>query len=362
MMFWLTSVALAAEGAPADSGSANAEAKSEGKGEGKADGKKAEKPSVKVSGVLYANYGVDLSEGADFANAFDLERAYLRADGTVSDAWRVRLTLDSNRQKDAEVEVPDGLGGSSTVIVPADTRLRTFVKHAYLEWRSPEAKGLRVRGGIVDTSYIGVEEDVMQLRWVGKTALDQLKIEDTADFGITGGGKHAKGLVSWQAAILNGEGYTNPEVDAGKALQARFTLDPLASGKKAQLPITAFVEENLHTGADPTLTWAGGIGYKQTGVAAYAHVFGQSEGAISGLGQAIAVSPEVPEVVRFLARLDRWDPDGATNDDGEMRLVGGVLHDFAEKVSLGLTYEHLMPEDPAASDEMAAFLRMQAGF
>lgn len=31
-------------------------------------------------------------------------------------------------------------------------------------------------------------------------------------------------------SLLNGEGYGNIEVDAGKAVQARFTVDPLAAG------------------------------------------------------------------------------------------------------------------------------------
>jgi hypothetical protein len=323
---------------------------------------KKDKPSVSASGTLFAHYGIDLTESADLANAFDLDRAHLRTDAKVSDAWWIRVMLDANREKEQTLTLVDATGAATDVTVPEDARIRVFVKHAWLEWRTPEETGIRVRGGVVDTAYIGVAEDTLASRYIAKPLLDDQKLESTADIGVTAQGTHAGDVVAWQVGAYNGEGFSDPESGVGKALQARVTVDPLAKGEKIGLPISAFVEEDLRPDLDSVMIFAGSVGLKHEAIRAWAEVVGRSEADVTGLGQSIAVVPKIPDVIGFYARFDHWDPDGATDKDGNTKIWGGVTREFAEKIALAGLFEQTTYEADPDVPARAVMVRMLAGF
>jgi hypothetical protein len=319
---------------------------------------KPEPPPVKVSGVIFAHYGLDLTEGADLANAFDLDRTYLKIDAKPTDVLGIRLTLDSNRE--SAQTVTDSTGAE--FVVPEDPRFRVFVKHAWLEWKA--TSDISVKGGMIETVFVPFVEGYTGLRWTAKTFLDDNKLESSADLGVSVFGKHAKGLVSWAAGVYNGEFFSAPETGSGKSVQARFTVDPLAGeGKKVGLPISGFVDENLHEDpVDPALTWAGDVGFKHPNFLFSAEVAGRSQGELSGLGQSVQITPGAPDVGYVVARLDRWDPDTSAADDGTMKIWAGAAHDFHDKISLGAFYERIVPEAPADIPSQGLYVRAQAGW
>lgn len=307
------------------------------------EAKKLEVPPVKVGALVFAHYGFDLTEDSGNPNSFDLDRAYLTAQSQMTEHLGAKLTLDAGRLDDTA----------------ADTKLRVFVKNAWLEAKS--GKEIKARFGVVDTGYVPYEESFMGGRYVAKFMADDQKMLSTADIGINAQGEQAGGLLSWHAAILNGEGYSKPEVDAGKTGQARLSVNPLAKSDKLALPITGFVSYALPPkGGDSVLVYAGAIGVKVPHVYGWLEYVGKSKAGVSTGGFSATLSPRMPKYGGLILRLDRVDPDTSASGDSFMKMIGGVNHDFLEKTSVALTYERTQPETGTATH--GVFVHMQAGF
>lgn len=312
----------------------------------------APKPTVKVGGVIFAHYGYDLTDGADGYNSFDLDRAYLTARGDLNDHWATRMTLDADRFKSTSV-------GDTEVTV--DTKYRVFVKHAYLEWKEQKA-GVKLRFGMADTAWAPYYDSFWGYRFLAKSAGDENKFVDTSDLGIQAMGDHYKGLVQWQAGLINGEGYGKLEVDASKTFQARVTVDPLAANKEYDLPISGFVSQSFLGEGDPVTLYAGAVGFKMKYGLAWAEYMGRSSAGVSGQIISATLMPKIPDIVTVVARVDMTDGDTGTADDGTTKILVGAGHEFFEKVTATATYERTTAQAAPDAPSQGVFLRMQAGF
>jgi hypothetical protein len=313
-------------------------------------------PQVKFSGVIFPRFGLDLTEGKDDFNAFEVDRTYLKADVKITDKLASRFTIDSGRVPAPTVTLPDGTAVTGT----GDTQLRVFVKHAWFEYKPSDA--ITTRGGLTETPFLPFEEKFEGTRYAAKAFLDDLKLEATADLGASVGGKHADGLVTWMVGAYNGETFKAPEVDAGKSFQALVVVDPLAApDAKTSLPIAVFVDESLHTGGDPRTTFAGFVGFKAPELLVTAQFDGTMSGGTTGLGQSVLAQVRAPDVAFVLGRFDHWDPSSAA-DDGQIKIIGGVGKDFMKNVSAIASYERTMSEVPDSTPVHGVFLRGQVGF
>lgn len=316
-----------------------------------ADGDKP-KPEVEFSGVAFAHYGFDLTEGAENFNEFAIDRVYFNVKAKVTKRLSTRFTLDVDRMKPVETDT-----GEYTY----DTKYRAFLKYGYLEWKD-FAPGLRVRAGMIDTPYVSVWEGLTEMRYVGKHYADEQKLLDTADLGVSIGGEHGKGLVGWTVGVYNGEGYGKLEIDEAKSLQGRVTVDPLAAGEKWKLPLTAFVNYNMQHDADPIVTYVGAAGFKMPYLWVWGDYLGRSQGDVSGMGYSASLQPGMPKYGRLILKYDHWDPNTEADDDAIDKVIGGVSHDFAEKIALAATYERIIAESAADTPEHGLFLHLMAGF
>ncbi len=308
-------------------------------------------PIVKPGGVLFAHYGYSLTDGTDGYNEFAVDRAYVRADAQITRRLAARITLDADRLKATDA--------SGALL---DTKYRVFLKHAYLEVKEV-LPGIKLRVGMIDTPYTPFYDAFWGNRYISESFAKNQRLLETADLGLAVMGEHGKGLVAWNLSLLNGEGYGNVEVDAGKAVQGRVTVDPLAPSGKQGLPITGFVAYNTHAATDAaTLTWAAATGYKMQYILAWAEVLGRSEDGTSGLGYSATLNPKLPGVAGLVARYDHFDPDSSADDDGNTLLIAGLSRDWAEKVSTSITYERGWTEGTPDAPAHGVFVRMQAGW
>ena len=312
------------------------------------------KPEVDLGATVFARYGYVLTDGSDGYNEFAIDRAYLFGKAKISKRLAARVTLDVGRF-DALV---DSTGAEYTL----DTKHRAYLKHAYLEWKD-WAPGMSLRAGMIDTPLVPYEEKFLGTRYIGKVFTDDQKLLGSADLGINVTGEHGGGVVSWGAAGMNGEGYDKPEQNAGKSLQARLSVDPLAKKDKSRLPITAFVNFNDQgPDDDAILTYVGALGYKMPFVTVWGEYVGRSQGDVSGSGYSATLLPGMPKYGYLVARYDHFDPDGATDDDASDKITVGLGHDFTDKVALALTYERATAEAAPDAPAHAAVAHLQAGF
>lgn len=310
-----------------------------------ADGeKKPELPPVTVNALVFAHYGYTLDVAANNANSFELDRAYLGAQSQVSEHLGVKVLLDAGRLDD----------------LTADTKYRVFLKNAWLE--ASNGKIIKARFGVVDTGYVPYSEAFIGGRYITKMFSDEQKVQTTADLGVNAQGDCAGGLVTWHAAILNGEGYSKPEIDAGKTGTARVSVNPLSKSTTLALPMTGYVSYSLPgtKGADGVTVAVGAIGLKVPHVLAWAEYVEKMTGGVNSGGFSVTVSPSVPKVGGLLLRFDQFDPDQSASGDSSMKLLAGVNHDFLPKVSAALAYQRIQPE--VGTETHGLYLSMQAGF
>lgn len=326
----------------------------DGDGE-KKSGDSAEKPAVTVKpgAMIFAHYGYMLGEAANSYNEFAIDRAYFTLNATMGKYFGAKLTLDVDRMKPVETDT-----GEFTY----DTKYRAFLKHAYLEYKLP-VEGMAIRAGMVDTPYGPFYDAFWQHRFITDSPAAGRKLVSTADLGVSLMGEHNGGLIGYQVGILNGEGYSKPEVDAGKAVQVRVTIDPMARPEGYALPITGFFSySGSPTDELPVITYAGAVGFKMQYFWFWGDYMGQSKGEANTSLLSITAIPRVPKVANLVIRYERFDPETDTENDGSDRLIAGVSREFFEKVMLAATYETDMPEADGTDPTSGLFLHMQAGF
>ncbi|MSQ02303.1 MAG: hypothetical protein EXR71_10510 [Myxococcales bacterium] len=310
------------------------------------------KPSVEAGGMVFASWQLNMTGGADNYNEFGVDRAYATLKAKMAPKIGARITLDADHFKAVTTPAGD---------LTLDTKYRLFLKHAYVEFKDV-APGVKVRAGMIDTPYQPNQDSFWGQRYLAKGLGDEEKLLSTADLGVSIGGEHGKGLFSWTAAVLNGEGYSKLEVDSGKALQARVTVDPIAAQGKMELPITAYVDYNVHADADTRITYAAALGFKQRFIWFSGEYLGVSEGDHGEMGYSVAALPGMPKYGRVVLRYDHFDPDTEVEADGHDRVYAGLSHDFADKVSLAFLYQRTMPEADGAAVEHGVGMHAQAGF
>ena len=274
-----------------------------------------------VSGRIYASYSFDLSEGAEYANEFDIDRAYINVKSKISERLSARITTDVGRLSDGE----------------ADAKVRPYLKYAYLEVKDV-APGVKVRVGMAGLGLIATHENFWGHRWIEKSFTDRNKLHSSSDIGLHAIGAH--GQFSWQGGLVNGSGYGKAEDDASKKAQLQVGYDLLKSDDSA--PIYLFVSHEVGAEAPVTLVAAAG-GYSSKVVTVWAEGVTEMEGDRMGLGYSVSLVPHMGKN-NLVLRYDDWDVDTAVDEDNARYALAGVSHDFAKKLSAGITYKHRLDE------------------
>ena len=298
---------------------------------------------TKVGALIFAHYHYDMTEDDSdqpSANEFDIKRVYLDFKNTIDKTLSVRITTDVGRTNDKKLE--------------------SFLKYAYLQ--AKVAEGVKVRVGAAGTPMVGFSDKFWGQRWLAKSFTDQEKVLSSADLGVHALGKHSDGLLSWSAAVINGEGYGNPESNTDKAAQARLTIDPLHGDLK--LPISVFASQDINVidDEDPTSTLVASVGFSHEAVNVWGEYVTRTEGDIEGSGFSTNAVGKVQDLFNVVVRYDSWDPNTDADDDAHTILRAGVTKDFAKKVSAGLIYEQTTLEADEDNPTEGLFVRMQAGF
>jgi hypothetical protein len=304
---------------------------------------------VSVGARVVAHFGYDMKptpyegyvDGDPRPNEFEIDRAYLNFRAKMDETFSARITTDISRTTGEGLEV--------------------MLKYAYLQVSLEE--DIKLRFGSAGTPLIGFTENFWGHRWAAKSFADSVGVLDSADLGVHALGRHADGLFSWGASIVNGEGYRNPDTDGAKAFEARFTVDALHG--EMSLPISVFFSKDFYTHNDVNghTILSASVGFDSEFVGIWGEYLSDSFGALKGQGMSGHILGKVPDdLFNVLIRVDQWDPNAAIDDDAYTAIRGGFTKDFAKKISAGLLYEQTKYDADPDQPEKGIFLRMQAGF
>ena len=321
---------------------------------------------VSLSGKTYLRYSYELGEARKNDNEFAIDRMYVIVLWRLWDRARLRYTLEGGEIRDVDVKLSNG-----TLTKTSNQTLSVVTKHLYFEYSNPLGKDSWLRLGLADLPFVPYEEDLWGYRVQGTVFSDRAGYLTSTDLGVAIGGRFANEYGSWQASLVNGEGWKRSEVGQHKDVHARLTLNPFAGAGKtaANFFVTGFHSEgtNDDVSAGPasknrTILMAG---YKSAGKVTLAGEYLMSTDPASSLagrypslssragllsegrGTSIfaTLSPKAfgatgnAEKLDFLARYDALDPDNAIADNSLRRVVTGFAYKLHEKMTALLTME-----------------------
>ena len=283
-----------------------------------------------VSGLVYAQYGYQLSDTAGHANAFDVKRAYLTFQRSFEGNVSTRITADVYRD--------------------ANGSLNYRLKYAYVAW-SPSGGPISLRFGQVHTPLLDWEEGLYGYRMQGTMPLERYGYVTSSDLGVNAQGAWKDHAVDAQLTLVNGEGYHGGVGDKHKDLGGRLSVRLMPTdvgGSRGGLRVTGLAQVGAYTGGGTRNRFMGMLSYKSSLLTLMAEAARTTDG---GPAPAVNVNGSVYSVYGVLdvprskwgvlARIDRADPNAAVDNDGLTRIIGGVSYKLHPHLLLLADLDHV---------------------
>ena len=220
------------------------------------------------------------------AHGFELGRVYVGANFKTDYKITGRFLFDVGRDpyKDYSIQTSTDEEGNITgvTLVSSESKApyQAYVKHAFLQYEI--FPYLKVRGGVIPTSFAIDATKAWGNRFVAQSPVDgTAKWESTADLGLMLFGNYEKWIL-YEVSYMNGEGYTKPEQNAGKAVELLLKSYPANMVDILKdLSISLAVRANTidPDGNDNTLYFGGLLNWKT----AFDFGLGFNIGAVGGM-------------------------------------------------------------------------------
>ena len=196
-------------------------------------------PAVKVGGTIFADYtyqllptGKDADGNIIHPNAFNISRAYINVTGQISHLISFRITPDVVR-----VGTITGADGKPVSLPGVSGTLTYRLKYAYGQLNLDDLAntefskvgqwhGSWIRLGMQQTPYVDFQETIYRYRFQGTIFVDREGFLTSSDLGASAHLVLPGNFGDVHVGGYNGEGYTAPEANDQKAIQARLTIRP----------------------------------------------------------------------------------------------------------------------------------------
>lgn len=336
--------------------------------------------SFDFSSVVFGNFqmrtdaAARTTTGGEPTSKFDIARAYLTFRFPAGDRASVRVTTDIFQQSNP----------ATSGFYPG---WAVRLKYGYLNYdvtsrlAGVDGLGMSARIGMLQTVVIDQIEGFWP-RWLGNTAVEQAGFFSSSDLGASTTLSLPSRRGEIYFGVTNGPGYANPENDRFKDVAARFTFTPFAndSGFLRTFAISPWYYKG----------WLGSA-YAQAATPVSEGLQKDRRGVFVGLRERrLTIGAEIDQrleelettappaprgaltertsqlvsafaIVRpmelfdrsrrsrlsLVGRFDRFELDSDSDAFSEF-LVGGVIWDLTQRVSLALDYQGATPRSGAA--------------
>lgn len=167
----------------------------------------------KVFSTIFWNFNSDFTKNASMKNAFEIKRVYLGYNYNLDDKLSAKITFDVGKNSS---------GSSYTA----------FLKTAQIDWKLE--KNVKLSFGMIGNKQFKFQEKIWGYRYVYKTFQDENKFGSSADIGVNAEFKLSNNL-TFNAFILNGEGYKNLQDDDGYMKIGGNLIYEFSNGLSAKL-------------------------------------------------------------------------------------------------------------------------------
>ena len=318
-------------------------------------------PVVRVGGTLFADYtyqqapaGVDADGRSIRQNSFNIGRAYVNVNASLSRLISLRITPDVVREMDST-------GTATSVNGSYVYRL----KFAYVQFNFDDVvrPGSWVKFGLQHTPYLDYAESIYRYRFQGSLFVDREGYIVSADAGLSARYEFPSGYGELVAGVFNGEGYTRSEANDQKAFQIRASLRPAPSAPVLRgLRVAVFWDSDHYRHSDPKERLVGTVTFEHPSIHAgfeYLAARDQPAAALAenkGRGWCAWATPRTPFGLEALLRYESLKPDKNAGAR-KTRWIGGVAYWFPLQkgiaTALLLDYEKVRYENfsPARKTE-----------
>jgi hypothetical protein len=285
-------------------------------------------PSVRVTSTTFLQYTASLSDTIGNANSFDVTRAYINVLGKFEKGLASRVTADIYR--------------------PADGTLTFRLKYAYVTW-TPEGSALTAKLGAIQTPWLDFEEALWDYRMQGPAIFDRAGYLTSADLGAGVDGAWNSEQFNFQAAIVNGEGYSKPGTDRGKDFQARASLRLAGtddSSRVGGLRVTGYGGLGRYATGGPRNRFIGMLSYRSSRLTLAAQAAATHDRLASGAdanGSVIGgfgVLHVGATPWSLIARAAHIDPNADADSDATTILIAGPSYQLSRNVRVLLDVEN----------------------
>jgi hypothetical protein len=274
--------------------------------------------------------------GSEWFHTFELPRAHGALSAEYGPA-RARVVLEAVRSATEGALL--GVAGDSLVF---------RVREASAGYRG--GSWLAIDAGVVPTLTVPELDGTFALRAVAATPIERAGLYAPADLGATARATLPSGYGWAGVAATNGEGYTGPERNRGKNLEAAVELHPFAASEGGA-PLGLFasyvagssgVERARADRLTGALVWQG---RRLRAGAAVTHAWGVAEDGTrrSVLVDAFLHAEPVPRLILGV-RGFTWLRDVATTSDRVSEVTGAVGFRVAEPLEALLAVTRTFPE------------------
>jgi hypothetical protein len=297
------------------------------------------KPEIKVSGLVYADYGYVLSEyladgtKSNNFNSFNIGRVYLNTEAKLTDKIKGFAQLEVNLI-------------SKEIWTAKEATNDPYLKQAWLEISiCPNAK---LTVGFVPVPWRGYEEKIWGHRFVAKILEDIEGLGFATDRGLRLSGNVLK-YIEYGLAVLNGEGTKGNEINGYKDYQFMSAIEaPFLKGLKLNL----FYQKGNNDKDQPRDRFFSGLSYESKrfnamGTYYYAKGRGVGPGYKDEKGGGFSAHGFVNITGRnwVFARYDFFDPNEDEEGDAKQRIILGLGHRITEGVRVALDYQVQIREE-----------------
>jgi len=272
-------------------------------------------------------------------NAFDVSRVYL----TVKDSFPqgenakfktgYRATVDLKR-----ISGEDPLAGYFARVL----------KYAYAEL-THISTGVKIRLGQHGVPWVGYADKILGIRYASKSFPDRVKKISSTDVGLSVLCNIPKGYGDIHVSVVNGEGYHKAEPNKYKDFMGRVSISPLPNDDMLKgLKLHGYYGLGVPDEDLVRNRLVGALSYQGKALKVLGEYLGtwdgDSDDSTTGAGFGGSVLCNLGALMGkgnhgVFGKVEQFDPDTDTDDDGHLRILVGVYCEAAKGLTFALDYE-----------------------
>ncbi len=298
------------------------------------------KPIIRIFADVYHEL-----PGGGRAKAFEVRRVYLGYSCIINDHYSAEVKLD--------IGSPDDISEYSLL------RRYAYFKTAALYWK----KGLwNIHAGIIDTEHYKLQEKYWGHRYIYKSMQDEHRFGPKADLGASVVFTPIRQL-SFDASLMNGEGYSNLQRDNAFKYSAGISWYPASS-----VIIRGYYDHTVKDIIQSTLSTFLGCQYRKiTAGAEYNRKFNSGFNPNHDQnGLSFYMAYDINERFELFGRFDRlsstippeYSEPWNLVDDGSAVITGIQFHPV-DQVKLALNYQDWVPYAANTDNSRFLFLNLE---